>query len=333
MLISENHRHIPQRFQKRPVAFLAPGSGLGHLVRTGALCLGLLSRGIPSVIFGTSAYGPGFSRLTGLDVVTLPMSQWKDVCLEHVKALDPVLLVQDTFPCGLKGENFSALTENLPLIILSRRLRFSAYQNALKAIGPVHEPQGFSTLIMEPLEPDHMNWLEQRARTVTSLENRIRFPWPEISLAPVPRKLEQAHKAKNLHLVVHSGPEEETIRLIDLAEKNIKNLGDGHLAVINPRMAARNNPMCFDYFPAAALYDRAEHIYTGAGFNAVSETADFVEKHTMLAFPRHYDDQVWRMENKSYDKKPGNKIARDMIENLYNQEQKIMTYAEESPGE
>lgn len=297
----------------RPVVFLAPGSGLGHLVRTGALCLDLEDLGIPTLILCTSFYGPGFSRLTGLRVVRIPSSRWQQEFPGMVHFLDPPLVVQDTFPLGLKGEHLPSVIQSRSLVLLSRRLRFSAYMKAMEAMGHAHALWGFTALILEPLERDHRHWLEMRAQTVVELEGRVRFPVSRISTPPVPGPLDELLDEGDGHLVVHSGPEHETRRLITRAETSIRQLGQGRLAVINPHMAAAGMPNCFDYFPAAALYPRAAHVYTGAGYNAVAETEAFRGKHTMTAFRRHYDDQAWRKSMIYPLEKPGNTTALNVI--------------------
>lgn len=293
---------IPQR----PVVFLAPGSGLGHLVRTGALSLGLARLGVPSVILTTSPYAGGFSRITGIRVISVPFPSWADSCVRQVTALDPAVLVLDSFPMGLRGENLAPLIRTRPTLLLARRLRFNAYMDAVRSLN-MDEPEGFSTLVIEPLSQGYLDWLAFRSGQTLTLENRIRFPWDIMDLPPVPEDLEKALNGGDLHLVVHGGPETEVRQLTGLVK--------GPMAVINPRMAAEGQPHCFDYFPASALYGKAHSIYTGAGYNAVAEITG--PKHILVPFDRRYDDQAWRKNQPASRAEPGNTVAVGAIMATY----------------
>lgn len=299
----------PGDSRHRPVVFLAPGSGLGHLVRTGALSLGLARHGIPSVILTTSPFGPGFSNITGIHVIFLPFPSWAKACPHHLKALDPAVVVLDTFPMGLRGENLSDMTRTCPVVVLARRLTFDTYRNNIRSQGITAEPEGFTALIIEPLPSDYHAWLTQRAEKVIVLENRIRFPVLLMPIPEVPESLERDLSAGDLHLVVHSGPDTEVRQLMDCVQ--------GRMAVINPRMAADGLPRCYDYFPASTLYGRAHRIYTGAGYNAVSEIAGDPQKHILIPFNRRYDDQAWRKNQPFSGSEPGNATAIESIMNTW----------------
>lgn len=299
----------PGNGSPRPVVFLAPGSGLGHLVRTGALSLGLARCGIPSVIISTSPFGPGFSRITGIRVIAIPFSSWASSCSHHVRILDPALVVLDTFPMGLRGENIPDITRTCPVVLLARRLDFQAYMDTMGEWGIGLEPKRFTALAIEPLPPDYTAWLTRRAEKIIGLENRIRFPVTAITCPDIPGPLERALSAGDLHLVVHSGPEAEVRQLMDRVT--------GPMAVINPRMAADGVPDCYDYFPAPVLYDRAYRIYTGAGYNALADITGPPEKHILIPFKRRYDDQAWRKEQPVSTAEPGNANAIDTIMSMY----------------
>ena len=63
---------------ERPVLFLAPGAGLGHLVRVSAIAMGLEARGVSTWIVTSSSWTEGMSRLTGLAMQYIPLRDWKD---------------------------------------------------------------------------------------------------------------------------------------------------------------------------------------------------------------------------------------------------------------
>lgn len=280
-----------------PIVFLAPGAGLGHLVRTGALALGLSREEIPTVILSSSAFSHGFADVTGLNVIGIPASRWKDALPGCLADLSPRLIIQDSFPLGFRGEDLGAFTERCPLVFLSRRLKMGAYLDRMRQFGAGPAlPRGLTHLIVEPLSDDHLSWLEPFSGQLVYFENRIRFPLSLIRLPQIPDPLNRMLDRGRLHLVVHSGPTHEVDRLIRRAEEDIETAGEGELAVINPLLAARGKPGCFDYFPAVALYPAARRIYTGGGYNCVAEGHFFSEKHVMLPFYRLYDDQFWRVE-------------------------------------
>ena len=54
------------------------------------------------------------------------------------------------------------------------------------------------------------------------------------------------------------------------------------------------HPRHRDVYPAEPHFAHAEHIVTGAGFNAIHETAPFRDRHTAVPFPRELDDQYAR---------------------------------------
>jgi hypothetical protein len=79
-------------------------------------------------------------------------------------------------------------------------------------------------------------------------------------------------------LVVHAGPEPELQQLLAHAR--------GHTIVVHPRHT--------DVHPAEPHLAHADHIITGAGFNAIHETAPYRARHTAVPFPRPLDNQYAR---------------------------------------
>ncbi len=128
---------------------------------------------------------------------------------------------------------------------------------------------GFDAVIQaEPLPPHHE----------ALLGPTIRLPGP-IRLAPgrIPTPLPPELDRDGLHLVIHSGPAAEVTQLTGLAPEP--------RAVIN-----------LTYYPACNILHRAAHVYSGAGYNIMAEMLGR-PNHTALPFPRHYDDQLARLQN------------------------------------
>nr|WP_321400763.1 hypothetical protein [uncultured Desulfobacter sp.] len=274
--------------------FVAPGSGLGHLVRTGALALALEKKQVVSVIVSSSPLARGFSRITGLGVIFVPPEHWKKDISGLVHRINPRLLVLDSFPLGFRGESFGGRF-GCPVVYLARRLKFEAYYHRVTSLGGGAYPPDMTAIIIEDLEACHQAWLEKNTSEQARLWGRIRFPESLIKAPEIPKALGSLLDKERVHLVVHSGPEHEVAQLIARAKTAIRTEGAGGLIVINPFLAGRDDaPDCFDYFPASLLYAKAHRVYTGAGYNAVAEGGGQTEKHMIIPFDRHYDDQFWR---------------------------------------
>nr|WP_320189845.1 hypothetical protein [uncultured Desulfobacter sp.] len=276
------------------VLFVAPGAGFGHLVRAGALALALQEKQVVSAIVSSSFWAQGFSQITGQDVIFVPPEHWKKDISGLVNRLNPRLLVLDSFPLGFRGESLGGW-KGCPVVYLARHLKFEAYCHRLSSLGGGEYPPDMTAIIIEDLEACHQDWLEKNTRDQVRLCGRIRFPESLINAPEIPKTLASLLDNEIVHLVVHSGPEHEVNQLIEQAKTEIRTAGKGKTAVINPFLAGRDDvPASFDYFPASLLYTKAYRVYSGAGYNAVAEGGGQTEKHIVVPFERHYDDQSWR---------------------------------------
>ena len=254
--------------------YFAPGSGLGHLTRAVALCLELRELGVEAEIATNSPFAQAVSRLARLRVTRLLTHAWALDAPRLLAERAPRVAVAATFPQGFRGE--WRTRPGTPMVHVARRLRLESYDAAPDAW------RGFAlTLAIEPLAPAH------DARLCGSL---VRLPgWVRLGPGrietPAPEPLERALD-EGVSLVVHSGPAEEVERLIACA-------GGGGLAAITTAREA--SVPAYDYFPAANLYSRARHIFTGAGYNSIADTRDARARHTALAFDRRFDDQQGRL--------------------------------------
>lgn len=281
--------------ETQPVVFLAPGAGLGHIVRCAALSLELKNENISSIILSTSRWSDGFAAITGLTVLRIEAALWKHGLIQYLKWLDPAVIVQDTFPFGFKGEDLTSVAYEIPFIYLARRLKLDVYLSRIGKRWDQHSPLIATCIVIEPLTDDHFDKISSAPTAPIVLDQRIRFSAHTILFPNVPHALIEKLENGHLHLVVHSGPEHETQRLIQQAQHAIRNTGKGEIAVINPLLASKYKHDYFDYFPASILFDLAFRIYTGAGYNTVSESQQRPEKHKMIPFQRRYDDQAGRL--------------------------------------
>ena len=290
------------------MVFLAPGAGLGHLVRTLSLAIELKNLKIPTLIVATSRWSYGLSRLTGIPVHHIPPGQWVEVIPTFLKRVEPALVVRDSFPFGFRGEDFLECADQTPFVYLARRLNIDAYFTAINQSWIPGSPFIASTIILEELSETHYKLIETSAQNITVLDGRIQFPASQFA-PPVPKNLQKLIDTSYLHLVVHSGPRHEVNKLIRLAKESIQHKGKGSMAVINPLMAAEDCPDTWDFFPAAALFPDVYRIYTGAGYNSIAEGTLFADKHVAIPFPRYYDDQKARLQNSQSSTIPGNEVA------------------------
>lgn len=283
---------------------VAPGSGLGHVVRACALCLRLGELGIGARIATSSAYAEGLARLTGCPIDQMPSAGWKEGIPRYVAELRPRLVVLDSFPWGLRGEWAGVRLPGVRFVYLARRLRVQAYLDALGMDWEPGAPQVARAIAIEPLGADHAARL---GGEVAELPGRIRFPANAVR-TPLPEPLERLLAAGPTWLVVHSGPRHEVQTLVRSALAAMHDAG-GRLALIAPVPPDDLPCPWFDYFPASALFDRAHRVVSGAGYNMMAEMAERRGKHLAIAFRRRYDDQEARLAGPSPEPVDGGPAA------------------------
>ena len=98
-------------------------------------------------------------------------------------------------------------------------------------------------------------------------------------------------------LVVHSGPDHETVDLMrDAAELRATENRAATIAVISPARPSwlPAGAAWRDVYPACTHFQHAERIITVAGFNAIRETEAVRERHWCIPYKRRFDDQFGR---------------------------------------
>lgn len=165
-------------------AYLAPGSGLGHLTRALAICLRLRrDHGVELPIVTDSPFAKGLAALARYPVVEA------DDVAEWVREVRPRVVVSDTFAVVCDGLQ----------VHLARRLR--------RGFDP-----GDCALIveLEPLSAEHRLVLTGSPRV--ALEGPVILDPGLLPARRIPRELDR----DGLTLVVHSGPDEEVRQLVAL---------------------------------------------------------------------------------------------------------------------
>ncbi len=301
---------------QKTIVLLSPGSGMGHLVRSAAVGVFLKELGHQVKIVSSSVFTEGFSRILGLAAVRIPLNQWKAKILSVLNKLEPILIVQDTFPFGLKGELLSGLSEKIPFVYMARRLHMSAYMKAVDVACHSRLSMVRYTLICEPLSMDHRSYINKSDSEVAELNGRIVFPSHTIDL-PETDQLKKLCKESPTVLIVHSGPVHEVRKLVSQAADTMKS--SDTVLIINPFMEEipeTKNCLAVDYFPAVHLYPHVEKIVTGCGYNTIAETFGFSDKHVAIPFDRYYDDQKGRYDERMLWQQDATRKAATIINDI-----------------
>ncbi len=190
-------------------------------------------------------------------------------------------LVVDALPAGILGELADFSPPGLEIWHVARLLKWERYT----ADASVRLPRFDRTLVVEELHEDHRRALDVFSDEVHELE----LADPR-SAAPEP--IEPPYV-----LVVHVGPDEETVDLVGYAREVAAVEGSTARIVLTAPTRPATLPdevAWLDVFPATGLFARAERIVTAAGFNAVRQTDPFRSKRFLVPYPRRFDDQFTR---------------------------------------
>lgn len=273
--------------------YYALGGGLGHLVRARAF-LHTLGLEKEATLFTSSRFAVDPHVTGGLPVVRVPealdgdrdgLRAFLEAALARTRASR---LVVDAFPAGLLGELAPFTTPpGLVLWHVARLLRWDRYTSDASALFPRFDV----TFVVEELHEEHRRALEAASRELRPLD-LVDPP------SPPPEPIAGRHV-----LVVHSGPDEETLDLVACARELAASDGRGARVVLaSPARPAvlPEDVEWRDAFPATGLFPAAERIVAAAGFNAVRQTEPFRDKRFLVPYPRRFDDpfaraaRVWR---------------------------------------
>ncbi|GAA0548093.1 hypothetical protein [Actinomadura livida] len=251
----------------------ASGDGLGHLTRLRAVLHTLGVDGPVTVV--TASPFAGDPRVTG---------DWRIVRGTGVTGLAPdevpEEVIVDAFPAGLKGELIrgDVILPGTKVTHLARLLRWDAYAPML----PADPPRFDRTFVLEPLAPAHEAYLRAVSDEIVPL-----------ALTDPPSEPVDVDG----WLIVHSGPEAETLELVAYARDMASAEGvRPPMTLVSPQKPDSLAPEVayLDAYPAWRPGPNVQRIVTAAGFNAVRQFAPWRDIHRMLPFPRSLDDQFAR---------------------------------------
>ena len=267
--------------------YYAVGGGLGHLVRARAF-LHTLGLGGDAALFTTSRFADDARVTGGLPVVRVPPSLDGDaeglraLLVRTLGELRVDRLVVDAFPAGLLGELAGLVPPpGVALEHVARLLRWEQYLHVASDRLPRYD----ATWVVEELHCGHRRALESASGDLRPL---VLVDPP----APAPPTLDPPFT-----LVVHSGPDEETLDLVAFAREVARAEGGApRLVLATPSRPAGLDAdvVHLDVFPASGLFAGADRIVTAAGFNAVRQTEPYREKRVLVPYPRRFDDPFAR---------------------------------------
>ncbi|MBX7173562.1 MAG: hypothetical protein K1X72_21520 [Pyrinomonadaceae bacterium] len=277
--------------------YYAMGGGLGHLTRAVAFLRGL---GIEndSIILSASAF-LGDKRVVGnIRTILVEKSLENDRLLYQkylqnlFAELKPQKIFIDSFPLGIVGEFVRfEFDKSVEINYLARHLRWKNYSALIDAEFPRFD----KTFLLEDLEKEHLNFVETVSHQIIPVE----LNYPPSDLLPKDFETYQSVLKTKLPfwLIVHSGNELEISELVEFAaEMREIEAVETNLILISPTnfLTTINNLFQFDIYPASVLFEKAERIFSAAGFNVMKQTEPFKDKHFFIPFERRYDNQFWR---------------------------------------
>ncbi|MFN7990382.1 MAG: hypothetical protein U0529_23135 [Thermoanaerobaculia bacterium] len=267
--------------------YYALGGGLGHLTRARAFLHTLGLEG-EATLFTSSRFADEPRVTGGLPVVRVPASLDGDreglrAFLERTLAETAARrLVVDALPAGILGELAGFAPPHG--VVLEHVARLLLWERYVADASP-DLPRFATTWVVEELHDDQRRALEAASGKVRPLD--LVDP---ASLPPEPLEPPCA-------LVVHSGPDEETIELVLFARDLLRAERSATRVVLASPSRPSGLPAdvaWVDAFPATGLFANAARIVAAAGFNAVRQTEPFRERRVLVPFPRRFDDQFTR---------------------------------------
>jgi hypothetical protein len=269
------------------ILYYAVGGGMGHLARASAV---LNTLQIPKEAVKVLTASP-FASLyfQDLPILALPAHlsnnpEFYEIWLkQQCRKYNFTEVWVDSFPCGILGELGCLLDLPLKWTYLARILHWGNYQGLVKFSPP------FQRIIqLEPLELLHQEFIN----TLQVPTENIILKYPEFQ-----SYIENVFSKKDW-LIVHSEPQTEVEELLAYAQDqaDLENLKP-QLCLISPikKTGLDIHFKHFDLYPSYPYFEQAGRIFTACGFNSMTQTLPFREKHHYLPFLRRFDNQFLRV--------------------------------------
>ncbi len=267
----------------------ALGGGWGHLPRAAALARAACQHRTVRILTN-SPYASQVGRaMPELDLIVLdpalPVVHAREQTVQHIRAAAPDCLIVDTFPRGLGGELAGVLDSRAPTKVFVHRDLNPRYvaeagvrafvESAYDLILSAGEGSAFAAVVTAPWlirSPDEL-LPRDSARHVLRLEDDHQ---PCILVCAAGTAEEQAWYGATVACVRARHPK-------------------AGVRCIAPACPSGCPPECWiDYWPAADLFNAADVVIGGAGYNTVHECLAFQVPLIARPWPRKYDRQWLR---------------------------------------
>jgi hypothetical protein len=265
------------------ILYYALGGGLGHISRSFALIAHAPEALQPEIRLLVSSRSAAVALPHApcpMDVVPEQAMAERSLYFRFLAAYlarhDFSCIVLDTFPFGLLGE-LADTAVTLPRILVGRYLRWDAYRERCADLNHAVWPR--AAIMIEEQERPYLEEITRHGRIITA-------PAP-ISLARATDG--PAPDATPACCIVHSGPAEETARLVEIANQ------------VMAERALQGPPMVFlpqgGVFPVERRLSGFSDIVSGAGYAgcAASAVLNGRVRYHLHPFPRRFDDQARRL--------------------------------------
>ena len=274
--------------------YYAIGGGLGHLTRAAAF-LHQLQIENETAILASSKFAQD-KRVVGEIEIIRVAENLASEREKYQKFLQKVLaenqikkIFLDSFPVGIVGEFCGFDFQNIKVNYIARLLKWDKYLPLTGNFDFIFE----QTFVLETLENEHQKFIDNFSKSITDFV--LNYPSPKLSEPEEKTFREIIKTRKPFWLIVHSGDAEELLELVSYANdiREIEN-SRAHLILISPNKINSDKILQYDFYPASVLFESAERIFTGCGFNVMNQLKKFRHKHFFLPFNRRYDDQFAR---------------------------------------
>lgn len=270
--------------------YWALGGGLGHLRRAGAFLDAVGDRGATLLVSPSPlARRAGIAR--GRPVRLVPADLARDAGglrrwqLDLLAEVSPARIYLDAFAGGIIGEwcdfPWPAAVE---VRHVARLLRWERYEPRMAGAPP---PIAVTYLVERPTDR-HLAWLSAHGGRIEPLE--LLYPDPMAARVPW-------DGCAAPWVVVHSGPDDETMHLVDYAVDCARFEDRApEIVLVSPRRPAAlaRGIRHVSTYPAAPLLGHARCIITACGFNAMAECRAHRGRHRFVPLARALDDQFLR---------------------------------------
>lgn len=303
------------------IVYYAMGGGLGHLSRAHAVLHSLGVQGLlppevcssEAVLLTSSPFAQDARVARGARLCQVPTELGTDslACRAFVQAqlsaLQPSLLLVDSFPGGIIGELCDlVLPPRTTAWHIARLLKLPAYQPLVRG-ALLHYQR---TFMVEPLVAAHQDFL---LRCSASVEN-LHVDDPQALQLSTEMQVWLQQRQRPFWLVVHSESGTELAELLAYAQAHRARLAaQVDLIVVSPKNPKPQQPSVgmislqgqddasfpsavehLDTYPAAGLFPYAQRIYSACGWNVMQQTESHRARHFFLPQPRRFDNQFLR---------------------------------------